>query len=74
MSLGVIALRYIHPDLKRGFRVPWVPFIPLLSAATCGILMYNLGSETWIGFLIWTVVGLLIYALYGYRNSNLNHK
>ncbi|WP_313641084.1 amino acid permease [Paenibacillus sp.] len=74
VSLGVIALRVIHPNMKRGFRVPWVPFIPLLSAATCGYLMYNLGSETWIGFLIWTGLGLLIYFLYGYRNSKLNHK
>lgn len=74
VSLGIIALRVIHPNMKRGFRVPWVPFIPLLSAATCGYLMYNLGSETWIGFLIWTGLGLLIYFLYGYRNSKLNYK
>ena len=72
VSLGVITLRSTNPDLKRGFRVPWVPFIPLLSAAACGYLMYNLGSETWIGFIIWLAVGLVIYALYGYRNSKLN--
>lgn len=72
VSLGVISLRSSHPDLKRGFRVPWVPFIPLLSAAACGYLMYNLGSETWIGFILWIAVGLVIYALYGYRNSKLN--
>ncbi|MCL6604747.1 MAG: amino acid permease [Paenibacillus sp.] len=72
VSLGVISLRSSHPDLKRGFKVPWVPFIPLLSAAACGYLMYNLGSETWIGFILWIAVGLVIYALYGYRNSKLN--
>ncbi|MFF2015171.1 APC family permease [Paenibacillus sp. NPDC058177] len=72
VSIGVIALRYSQPTLKRGFKVPWVPFLPLLSAAACGYLMYNLGSATWIGFLIWLVIGLLIYALYGYRNSKLN--
>ncbi|WP_410511086.1 amino acid permease C-terminal domain-containing protein [Paenibacillus sp. BR2-3] len=49
-------------------------FIPLLSAAACGYLMYNLGSETWIGFLIWLAAGLVIYALYGYNNSKLNKK
>lgn len=74
VSLGVIVLRYSHPDLKRGFRVPWVPFIPLLSAAACGYLMYNLSRETWIGFLIWLAAGLVVYWLYGYKHSNLNRK
>ncbi|KGE17215.1 amino acid permease [Paenibacillus wynnii] len=73
VSLGIISLRASNPELKRGFKVPWVPFIPLLSAAACGYLMYNLGSETWIGFMIWLAVGLVIYALYGYRNSKLNN-
>lgn len=36
--------------------------------------MYNLGRETWIGFIIWVAIGLVIYALYGYRRSNLNTK
>lgn len=74
VSLGVIVLRRTHPNLKRGFTVPWVPYIPLLSAATCAYLMYNLGRETWIGFVIWLAVGLLIYFLYGYKNSKLNQK
>ncbi|UQZ37071.1 amino acid permease [Paenibacillus sp. PK3_47] len=74
VSLGVIVMRYSHPDLPRGFKVPWVPFIPLLSAAACGYLMYNLSSETWIGFLVWLAAGLLIYWLYGYKHSNLNRE
>ncbi|SET30205.1 APC family permease [Paenibacillus sp. NFR01] len=72
VSLGVIVLRRTSPDLKRGFRVPWVPVIPILSALACGYLMYNLGRETWYGFLIWLVIGIVIYALYGYKRSNLN--
>ncbi|WNS45061.1 amino acid permease [Paenibacillus sp. MMS20-IR301] len=74
VSLGVIVLRRTHSDLKRGFRVPWVPFIPILSALTCGYLMTNLGRHTWIGFLVWVAIGLVIYWLYGYRRSNLNSK
>lgn len=74
VSLGVIVLRRTHPDLKRGFSVPWVPFIPLLSAAACGYLMYNLGRETWIGFILWLIIGILIYCVYGYKHSKLNHK
>lgn len=36
--------------------------------------MYNLGRETWIGFIIWVAFGLVIYSLYGYKRSNLNTK
>ncbi|WP_310550465.1 amino acid permease [Paenibacillus glufosinatiresistens] len=74
VSLGVIALRYLNPELKRGFRVPWVPVVPLLSAAACAYLMLNLGRDAWIGFFLWLLVGLVIYAVYGYRNSELNPK
>ncbi|WP_340023834.1 amino acid permease [Paenibacillus sp. FSL K6-1096] len=74
VSLGVITLRRTKTDLRRGFQVPWVPLIPLLSAAICGYLMYSLGRETWIGFVIWVAIGLFIYSLYGYKRSNLNTK
>ncbi|MNO24805.1 putative amino acid permease YhdG [compost metagenome] len=73
VSLGIIVLRYTHPNLQRGFKVPWVPVVPLLSAAACGYLMYNLGRETWTGFLVWLAIGLLIYGVYGYKHSKLNH-
>ncbi|MED5018031.1 amino acid permease [Paenibacillus chibensis] len=73
VSLGIIALRKNNPDKKGGFRVPWVPFLPLLSAAACLYLMINLQAMTWIGFGVWMVVGLLIYFMYGRRHSLLNH-
>lgn len=72
VSLGVIGLRKSRPDLKRGFSVPWVPYIPLLSAALCLLLMLQLDGGTWLGFLIWTIVGLCIYFFYGYRHSELS--
>lgn len=73
VSLGIIALRKNNPDKKGGFRVPWVPLLPLLSAAACLYLMINLQAMTWIGFGVWMVVGLLIYFMYGRRHSLLNH-
>ncbi|MBY9079245.1 amino acid permease [Paenibacillus sp. HN-1] len=74
VSLGVIVLRKTQPRLKRGFTVPWVPVIPLLSAASCAYLMISLGYETWAGFFVWLIAGLFIYSLYGYRNSRLNQE
>ena len=71
VSLGVIGLRKARPDLKRGFTVPWVPFLPLLSAGCCFLLMFQLDIWTWMGLILWMIVGLLIYLFYGYSHSEL---
>ncbi len=47
--------------------------IPLLGLASCGYLMTELGWTNWLRFGIWLIAGLIIYFLYGYRNSKLNH-
>ena len=64
VSAGVIILRRKQPDRPRGFRVPWVPFLPLLSIACCLVLMLSLPLETWIRFFVWLVIGLVIYFFY----------
>ncbi|PLT35172.1 APC family permease [Bacillus sp. V5-8f] len=71
VSLGVIVLRKTNPDLKRGFKTPWVPVIPALAIIFCFYLMLQLSAFTWTGFVVWLVIGLVIYATYGYRNSQL---
>jgi APA family basic amino acid/polyamine antiporter len=65
-------LRSRRPDLKRPFRVPLSPVLPLLSALICGYLMLTLPVETWIRFLIWMALGFVIYFAYGYRSSRLS--
>ncbi|UQD52031.1 amino acid permease [Bacillus methanolicus] len=72
VSLGVAVLRKTQPDLKRGFRTPLVPFIPTAAVILCVYLMIQLSAFTWLGFLVWLVIGLFIYFTYGYRNSKLN--
>jgi APA family basic amino acid/polyamine antiporter len=62
-------LRRTRPDLHRPFRVPLSPWLPLLSALACLYLMLNLSVETWLRFLAWLAAGLLVYGVYGYRNS-----
>lgn len=71
VSIGVLVLRYTRPDLIRPFRVPVVWIICPLGAAACLYLFWQAFSEHWRLMGGWTVIGMLIYAGYGYRNSRL---
>lgn len=71
VSIGIVVLRRKRPDLPRSFRVPLSPWLPILSAVICGYLMLNLSVETWLRFLIWLVIGFLIYFLYSRSHSRL---
>lgn len=71
VSAGVIVLRRTRPDLKRGFRVPWVPVLPIAAILACLWLMLNLTGLTWIRFLLWMVIGVVVYAVYGRSHSTL---
>jgi APA family basic amino acid/polyamine antiporter len=71
VSVGVIVLRKKQPSRKRGFRVPWVPFTPILSIVCCLVLMVSLPLETWIRFFLWLAIGLVIYFTFGKRRSTL---
>lgn len=71
VSFGVPILRRSRPDLKRGFRVPWSPVLPIISGVVCLWLMSNLTVETWLRFLIWLAIGFIIYFGYGYRHARL---
>jgi APA family basic amino acid/polyamine antiporter len=71
VSIAVPVLRRTKPDMKRPFRVPLSPVIPILSALSCLYLMTNLSVETWVRFLIWMVLGLAVYFFYGKRNARL---
>ncbi|WP_304112658.1 amino acid permease [Mycolicibacterium bacteremicum] len=74
VSAGVIVLRRSRPDLERGFRVPWVPLLPIASIIACLWLMLNLTALTWIRFIVWMALGVLIYFLYGRRHSLLGKR
>jgi len=69
VSLGVIILRRTQPDRPRVFRVPFVPWFPLISIILCGGLMTGLTVITWIRFVVWLVLGLLIYTFYSRHRS-----
>jgi APA family basic amino acid/polyamine antiporter len=71
VSAGVVVLRRTRPDLERAFTVPGVPWLPVLSIIACAWLMVNLSVETWARFVIWMLIGFVIYFLYGNRHSRL---
>jgi APA family basic amino acid/polyamine antiporter len=71
VSIAVPVLRHRRPQLRRPFRVPLSPVLPIVSALACFYLMLNLSIATWIRLGIWLVIGLAIYAGYGYRHSRL---
>jgi APA family basic amino acid/polyamine antiporter len=69
VSLGVIILRRKQPDRPRLFRVPFVPWFPLISILLCGGLMTGLTVITWVRFIIWLAIGLFIYIVYSRHRS-----
>lgn len=72
VSIAVPLMRRRQPDLPRPFRVPFNPYLPILSAVICIYLSLNLTVETWLRFIVWMELGFLIYTMYGYRHSRLN--
>ena len=74
VGIGVIVLRNREPNRPRPFRCPWVPWVPLLGVASCAYLMAQLPWLTWVRFMIWLFVGLIIYFLYGAKHSDLSHE
>ena len=71
VCIGVIVLRIRQPNLKRPFKNPWNPLIPVLGIITCGALTAFLPAETWHRFFIWIAVGVVIYFAYSMHHSKL---
>lgn len=71
VSIGVIVLRYREPGLKRPFKVPFFPVLPLISTGISLYLALHLPRVTWIRFSIWLALGIILYFVYGLRNSRL---
>ena len=68
-GFGVLYLRRTRPDIKRGFKCPAIYFVSPMAMLSCGYLMYNLPIHTWIRFVIWCGIGLVIYFGYSYKHS-----
>jgi basic amino acid/polyamine antiporter, APA family len=71
VAIGVLILRRTRPDLPRAFRTPFVPVLPIVSVLASFYLMLNLPAETWARFVIWMLIGFVIYFLYSRPRSRL---
>ena len=68
---GVLVLRYTRPNDHRPFRVPFAPVICVVGTLYCLGLTLTLSLENWIRLVIWTAIGMSIYAFYGFSHSKL---
>lgn len=73
VCVGVLVMRKTMPDLPRAFRTPLVPLVPLLGVAVCLFMMVFLPMDTWIRLLVWMLIGMDIYLVYGAKHSHLGN-
>jgi APA family basic amino acid/polyamine antiporter len=71
VCIGVLVLRYTRPDLQRPFRVPAVWFMAPMGVLFCAGMAASLPNATWLRLVLWSAIGIVIYALYGYSHSLL---
>jgi basic amino acid/polyamine antiporter, APA family len=71
VCVAVMILRVKKPNLERPYRTPAVFLVGSLGVAFNLFLMYFVRAETWTAFIIWGILGILVYFLYSKRNSNL---
>lgn len=73
VCIGVWVMRNKMPDLPRAFKTPLVPLVPILGIAVCLFMMVFLPMDTWIRLIVWMLIGLDIYFVYGAKNSHLGN-
>jgi APA family basic amino acid/polyamine antiporter len=71
VCLSVLVLRKSKPDIRRPFKTPWVPVVPILGASICFLQMASLPLDTWLRLIIWMAIGFCIYFFYGVKHSKI---
>ncbi|KAG7479210.1 hypothetical protein JOB18_020865 [Solea senegalensis] len=69
LILCVVVCRQPQSKAKLSFKVPLLPFVPVISMFINVYLMMQLDKGTWLRFAIWMALGFIIYFCYGIRNS-----
>lgn len=71
VCIGVWLLRRSHPHIKRQFKTPLVPLVPILGVVVCGAMIFGLGWTNWTRLAGWLAIGCIIYFGYSVRHSKL---
>jgi len=74
VCVGVWVMRVKNPEVKRPFKTPLVPLVPILGILFNFAMMYSLGWSNWLRLFVWLVLGQAIYFAYGRKHSHLQHK
>jgi APA family basic amino acid/polyamine antiporter len=69
VCIGIMMLRVQAPNAKRPFRTPFVWITAPLGIIFCAGMAVSLPNDTWIRLVIWTAIGIVIYAIYGVRHA-----
>ena len=72
VCISVIVLRKTEPNMKREFKTPFVPLVPILGILVCLAMIYGLGWTNWLRLLVWLAIGFIVYFVYSKKNSTLN--
>ena len=65
VCVGILILRYKSPELERPFKTPFFPYVPILGIVCCTGVMLFLNPLTFLIALIWLLIGVGIYLVYG---------
>ncbi|XP_037630305.1 high affinity cationic amino acid transporter 1-like isoform X1 [Sebastes umbrosus] len=69
LIITFVVWRQPQSKTKLAFKVPLLPFVPVISMFINVYLMMQLDRGTWMRFALWMVIGFFIYFGYGIRNS-----
>jgi len=73
VCIGILVMRKKMPELPRSFKTPLVPLVPIIGIVTCLFMMVFLPMDTWIRLLVWMLIGMDVYLVYGVKKSNLGN-
>ena len=70
VAIGVLVLRKVDPHRVRPFRCPCMPWLPVLCIISCAALILVLPVVTQLRFIVWMLIGLCLYFVFGSKHSN----
>ena len=70
---SVIVMRRTRPNMPRPFKVPLYPVTPILGMLFCGFILTTLDRETWLRYVVWMAIGMVVYFFWSRSNAARLH-